>query len=62
MRDLEEVVVAAENGVPIFVRQVADGEARGCVPGGRARQGTEEAWAAVVVARYGVSTVDVISG
>src|SRR5439155_13160396 len=37
------------------------GEDRGCLPGQCPRQGTEEAVGGVVVARYGVSTVDVIN-
>jgi copper/silver efflux system protein len=60
-RDLEEVVVAAENGVPIFVRQVADVKLGDAFRAAALVKGTEEAVGGVVVARYGVSTVDVIN-
>src|SRR6266850_921583 len=60
-RDLEEVVVAAENGVPIFVRQVADVKLGDAFRAAALVKGTEEAVGGVVVARSGVSTVDVIT-
>ena len=60
-RDLEEVVVGAENGVPIFVRQVADVKLGDAFRAAALVKGTDEAVGGVVVARYGVSTVDVIS-
>jgi len=59
-RDLEQVVVGAENGVPIFVRQVADVRIGDAFRAAALVKGTEEAVGGVVVARYGVSTVDVI--
>jgi Cu(I)/Ag(I) efflux system membrane protein CusA/SilA len=60
-RDLEDVVVAAENGVPLFVRQVATVKIGDAFRAAALVKGTEEAVGGVVVARYGVSTVDVIS-
>ena len=60
-RDLEDVVVAAENGVPIFVRQVADVKVGDAFRAAALVKGTVEAVGGVVVARYGVSTVDVIN-
>jgi Cu(I)/Ag(I) efflux system membrane protein CusA/SilA len=60
-RDLEDVVVAAENGVPIFVRQVATVKIGDAFRAASLVKGTEEAVGGVVVARYGVSTVDVIN-
>src|SRR5438132_1029887 len=60
-RDLEEVVVAAENGVPIFVRQVAGVKLGDAFRAAALVKGTAEAVGGVVVARYGVSTVDVIN-
>ena len=60
-RDLEEVVVGAENGVPIFVRQVADVKVGDAFRAAALVKGTDEAVGGVVVARYGVSTVDVIN-
>jgi Cu(I)/Ag(I) efflux system membrane protein CusA/SilA len=59
-RDLEQVVVGAENGVPIFVRQVADVKLGDAFRASALVKGGAEAVGGVVVARYGVSTVDVI--
>jgi Cu(I)/Ag(I) efflux system membrane protein CusA/SilA len=62
VRDLEQVVVGAENGVPIFVRQVAQVKVGDAFRAAALVKGTEEAVGGVVVARHGVSTVDVIEG
>src|SRR5262245_13518029 len=59
-RDLEDIVVAAESGVPIFVRQVAAVKIGEAFRAAALLKGTDEAVGGVVVARYGVSTVDVI--
>ncbi len=58
--DLEQVVIGAENGVPIFVKQVAEVKVGDAFRVSALVKGTEEAVGGVVVARYGVSTVDVI--
>jgi copper/silver efflux system protein len=58
--DLENVVVGAENGVPIYVRQVANVKIGDAFRAAALVKGSEEAVGGVVVARYGVSTVDVI--
>ncbi len=60
MEDLEQVVIGAENGVPIYVTQVADVKVGDAFRVSALVKGTEEAVGGVVVARYGVSTVDVI--
>src|SRR3989449_6960510 len=60
VRDLEQVVVGAEHGVPSFVRQVADVKLGDAFRVAALVKGTEEAVGGVVVARYGVSTVGVI--
>jgi len=60
VKDVEQIVIAAENGVPIFVRQVADVKIGDAFRAAALVKGTEEAVGGVVVARYGVSTVDVI--
>src|SRR2546426_8678307 len=60
-RDLEDVVVAAENGVPIFVRQVATVRIGDAFRAAALLKGRDEAVGGVIVARYGVSTVDVIN-
>ncbi|PWU19517.1 MAG: CusA/CzcA family heavy metal efflux RND transporter [Candidatus Rokuibacteriota bacterium] len=59
--DIEQIVLGADNGVPIFVRQVADVKVGDAFRVAALMKGTEEAVGGVVVARYGVSTVDVIS-
>jgi copper/silver efflux system protein len=58
--DVEQIVVGAENGVPIYVRQIADVKTGDAFRAAALVKGTEEAVGGVVVARYGVSTVDVI--
>src|SRR5215471_4886028 len=59
--DIAQIVVGAENGVPIFVRQVAEVKIGDAYRANALVKGTEEAVGGVVVARYGVSTVDVIN-
>ena len=61
VKDLEQVVVGAENGVPIFIRQVADVKIGDAFRVAALVKGSQEAVGGVVVARYGVSTVDVIN-
>ncbi|OGL63524.1 MAG: cation transporter [Candidatus Tectomicrobia bacterium RIFCSPLOWO2_12_FULL_69_37] len=60
VKDIEQIVVGAENGVPIFVRQVAEVKIGNAFRVSSLIKGTEEAVGGVIVARYGVSTVDVI--
>jgi Cu(I)/Ag(I) efflux system membrane protein CusA/SilA len=60
LADVEQIVVGAENGVPVFVRQVADVKVGDAFRAAALVKGSEEAVGGVVVARYGVSTVDVI--
>jgi Cu(I)/Ag(I) efflux system membrane protein CusA/SilA len=59
--DLEQVVVGADHGVPIFLRHVAEVKIGEAFRVAALVKGTEEAVGGVVVARYGVSTVEVIS-
>jgi copper/silver efflux system protein len=59
-KDLEQVVIGADNGVPIFVRQVADVKVGDAFRVAALVKGDTEAVGGVVVARYGVSTVEVI--
>ena len=58
--DLEAVVIGAENGVPLYLAQVATVRIGDAFRAAALVKGTEEAVGGVVVARYGVSTVDVI--
>src|SRR5436190_11412643 len=60
-KDIEQVVVGAEHGVPIYVRQVADVKVGDAFRVAALVKGPQEAVGGVVVARYGVSTVDVIT-
>src|SRR5262249_61773635 len=60
VRDGEQIGVGAENGVPIFVKQVAQVKIGDAFRAAALVKGTDEAVGGVVVARYGVSTVDVI--
>ncbi|HKR49718.1 MAG TPA: efflux RND transporter permease subunit, partial [Pseudonocardiaceae bacterium] len=60
-RDLENSVIGAENGVPIYLRQVATVRVGDAFRVAALVKGGEEAVGGVVVARYGVSTTDVIA-
>ena len=59
-KDLEQVVIGGDNGVPIFVPQVADVKIGDAFRTSALVKGGAEAVGGVVVARYGVSTVEVI--
>jgi len=59
--DLDEIVVGADNGVPIYVRQVGDVKVGDAYRAAALVKGMEEAVGGVVAARYGVSTIDVIN-
>ena len=61
LSDIEQIVIGAENGIPIFVRQVAEVKVGDAFRASALVKGTEEAVGGVVVARYGVSTIDVIN-
>src|SRR6266851_5191980 len=60
-QDIEQVVIGAENGVPIYVRQVAEVKVGDAFRVAALVKGSQEAVGGVVVARYGVSTVEVIA-
>jgi copper/silver efflux system protein len=60
-RDIEQIMVGADNGIPIFVRQVAQVKVGDAFRAAALVKGGEEAVGGVVVARYGVSTTDVIA-
>ena len=61
VHDIEQIVLGAENGVPILVRQVAAVKIGDAFRASALVKGTEEAVGGVVVARYGVSTIEVIN-
>jgi Cu(I)/Ag(I) efflux system membrane protein CusA/SilA len=58
--DIEQIVIGAENGVPVYVRQVADVKVGDAFRAAALVKGAHEAVGGVVVARYGVSPVNVI--
>jgi copper/silver efflux system protein len=58
--DLENVVVGASAGVPVYVKQVATVRIGDAFRVASLVKGTEEAVGGVIVARYGVNTQDVI--
>jgi Cu(I)/Ag(I) efflux system membrane protein CusA/SilA len=60
VHDIEHIVIGAENGIPIFVRMVAEVKIGDAFRASALVKGTDEAVGGVVVARYGVSTIDVI--
>lgn len=61
LSDIEQIVIGSENGVPIFVHQVAQVQIGDAFRASALVKGTDEAVGGVVVARYGVSTTDVIA-
>ncbi len=61
VRDLERLVLTAENGTPVYVGQIADVKVGDAFRVAALMKGTEEAVGGVVVARSGVSTVEVIA-
>src|SRR5687767_4681841 len=60
LTDVEQIVIGADNGVPIYIKQVADVKIGDAFRAAALVRGTDEAVGGVIVARYGVSTVDVI--
>jgi copper/silver efflux system protein len=60
LSDIEQIVIGAENGVPIYLRQVAEVKIGDAFRVAALVKGTDEAVGGVVVARYGVSTIEVI--
>jgi Cu(I)/Ag(I) efflux system membrane protein CusA/SilA len=61
LSDIETIVIGAENGIPIFVRQVAEVKLGDAFRASALVKGNAEAVGGAVVARYGVSTIDVIN-
>lgn len=58
--DVENVVIGAPNGVPIYVRNVADVKLGNAFRTGVLDKNGKEAVGGVVIARYGVNTLEVI--
>src|ERR687897_292326 len=58
--DVENVVIGASNGIPIYVRNVADVKLGNAFRTGALDKNGKEAVGGVVIARYGVNTLEVI--
>ena len=58
--DIENVVLGAQNGTPIYVRNVADVKLGNAFRTGALDKNGKEAVGGVVIARYGVNTLEVI--
>jgi Cu(I)/Ag(I) efflux system membrane protein CusA/SilA len=58
--DVENIVIGAPNGVPIYVRNVADVKLGNAFRTGVLDKNGREAVGGVVIARYGVNTLEVI--
>jgi copper/silver efflux system protein len=58
--DVENIVIGARNGIPIYVRNVADVKIGNAFRTGTLDRNGKEAVGGVVIARYGVNTLEVI--
>ncbi|HKO42371.1 MAG TPA: CusA/CzcA family heavy metal efflux RND transporter [Pyrinomonadaceae bacterium] len=59
--DVENIVIGAPNGVPIYVRNVAEVKLGNAFRTGSLDKNGKEAVGGVVIARYGVNTLEVIA-
>ncbi len=60
LSDVENIVIGAPNGTPLYVRNVADVKLGNAFRTGVLDKNGKEAVGGVVIARYGVNTLDVI--
>ena len=58
--DVENIVIGAQNGIPIYIRNVADVKIGNAFRTGTLDKNGKEAVGGVVIARYGVNTLEVI--
>ncbi|MBJ3584364.1 efflux RND transporter permease subunit, partial [Salmonella enterica subsp. enterica serovar Derby] len=58
--DLENIVIKASNGTPVFIRDVAEVKTGNAFRTGSLDKNGKEAVGGVVIARYGVNTLEVI--
>src|SRR5438445_12438852 len=58
--DVENIVLTAQNGIPIYVKNVADVKLGNAFHTGALDKNGKEAVGGVVIARYGVNTLEVI--
>ncbi|MGH9838330.1 MAG: efflux RND transporter permease subunit, partial [Blastocatellia bacterium] len=62
LADIENIVIGAANGTPIYVRNVAEVKLGNAFRTGVLDRDGKEAVGGVVIARYGVNALDVING
>ncbi|MGH9946094.1 MAG: efflux RND transporter permease subunit, partial [Pyrinomonadaceae bacterium] len=60
--DVENIVIGAKNGTPIYVKNVAEVQLGNAFRTGALDKNGKEAVGGVVIARYGVNTLEVIDG
>lgn len=60
VEDVENVVIGASNGIPIYIRNVAEVQIGNAFRTGALDKNGKEAVGGVVIARYGVNTLEVI--
>ena len=60
MADVENIMIGSSNGTPIFVKNVADVKLGNAFRTGALNKNGQEAVGGVVIARYGVNTLEVI--
>jgi Cu(I)/Ag(I) efflux system membrane protein CusA/SilA len=60
VEDIENVVIGASNGIPIYIRNVAEVQIGSAFRTGALDKNGKEAVGGVVIARYGVNTLEVI--
>ena len=60
--DVENIVITASNGTPVYVRNVAEVKLGNAFRTGALDKNGKEAVGGVVIARYGVNTLEVIDG
>jgi copper/silver efflux system protein len=58
--DVENIVIGAQNGIPVYVRNIADVKLGNAFRTGALDKNGKEAVGGVVIARYGVNTLEVI--
>src|SRR5207245_11414177 len=58
--DVENIVISASNGIPIYVKNVADVKLGNAFRTGALDKDGKEAVGGVVIARYGVKTLEVV--
>src|SRR5438445_11146566 len=61
LADIENVILTAQNGIPIYVKNVANVKVGNAFRVGALDKNGKESVGGVVIARYGVNTLEVIA-